>query len=80
MTTLNLWGEPAYYTTLEGSLAIMQEIHRMRAEENHLEWFRSHAHLVRKELERLGVKFPKRFTSRRASLLKIPKTKEGRKA
>lgn len=65
MTTLNLWGEPAYYTSLEGSLAIMRELNRLQAEENYLKWFREHACLVRKELERLGVKFPKRRKSTR---------------
>lgn len=54
----NLWGEPAYYTSLEGSLAIMQVIQRMQFEKRALEWFQSHAPLVVEELRRNGVQFP----------------------
>lgn len=56
----NLWGEEAYYTSVEGSLAIMREINRIRFEALALAWFQQHAKGVARELVRQGVRFPKR--------------------
>lgn len=52
------WGEPAYYTSIDGSMAIMREFNRIEFEKKALEWFQRHAPLVVKELRRQGVKFP----------------------
>jgi len=55
---LTPWGEPAYYTSLEGSLAIMRELNRMEFEKKALEWFQGYAPAVVAELRRQGVQFP----------------------
>lgn len=47
--------QPAYVTRLDANLMLMREINRLRF----LDWFKPYAPLVRKELERHGVKFPK---------------------
>ena len=51
---------PEYTAHLEGALAIARELDRMTFEKRALKWFESHAPLVVKELQRQGVKFPKR--------------------
>lgn len=50
---------PEYTAHLQGALMIMKEINRITFEQQALEWFRSQAPAVVKELKRLGVKFPK---------------------
>ena len=57
---LTPWGEPAYYTSVEGSLAIMRELSRMEFEKKALEWFQVHAPLVVEELRRQGVQFTRK--------------------
>ena len=56
----NLWGEEAYYTSVQGSLMIMREINRIQFEKTALQWFQRHAEGVARELVRQGVRFPKR--------------------
>jgi len=60
MSSKNLWGEPAYYTSVESAIAIMRELNRIQFEKKALEWFEGYAVEVMKELKRQGVKFPLR--------------------
>ena len=52
--------EPEYTTRLKDAVLLMREINRLTFEEAALRWFSKAAPGVRRELERRGVRFPKR--------------------